>query len=67
MFKSESIRSFFDQIYFETNQDKVAVEREQRRYKSLGVGPGKYNLPEQQKLDFNRFQFFGSTAERNLL
>ena len=26
-FKSESIRSFFDQIYYETNQDKLAKER----------------------------------------
>jgi hypothetical protein len=26
-FKSESIRSFFDQIYFETNQEKLAKER----------------------------------------
>ena len=24
VFKSESIRSFFDQIYFETNQEKLA-------------------------------------------
>ncbi len=32
-FKSESIRSFFDHIYFDTNQDKVAMEREEKKYK----------------------------------
>jgi hypothetical protein len=48
-FKSESIRSFFDHIYFETNQEKLAKEREFNNYKSKKVGPGKYNLSDDRK------------------
>jgi hypothetical protein len=59
-FKSESIRSFFDQIYFETNQERLAQERWDKKYKSKGVGPGNYNL-ENDKKEFYKYQFFGST------
>ncbi len=45
-FKSESIRSFFDNIYFDTNQDRVAIQREEKKYKGEAVGPGKYNIAE---------------------
>lgn len=65
-FKSESIRSFFDNIYFDTNQDRLAMEREENKYKGEGVGPGKYNITEEHN-KFYKFQFFGSTEERKLL
>lgn len=59
-FKSESIRSFFDQIFFETNQEKLAKERELNKYKVKGVGPGNYNVSS-DKQAFYKYQFFGST------
>lgn len=59
-FKSESIRSFFDNIYFDTNQDRLAMEREVKKYKGEGVGPGKYNIADDNS-KFYKFQFFGST------
>ena len=59
-FKSESIRSFFDNIYFDTNQDRLAMEREEKKYKGEGVGPGKYNITDENN-KFYKFQFFGST------
>jgi hypothetical protein len=65
-FKSESIRSFFDQIYFDTNHDKVAKEREEQKYKAGRVGPGNYQLAG-EKQPFYKYQFFGSTEERKLL
>ena len=59
-FKSESIRSFFDNIYFETNKDKLAKLREINHYKSEKIGPAEYNLENEKKFA-QKYQFFGST------
>lgn len=38
------MRSFFDRIIFETNQDGKARQREERKYKSDMIGPGSYDV-----------------------
>ncbi len=60
-FKSESIRSFFDSIRFETHHEKKALIREVNGYKSNTLGPGSYEI-EFRKPKQNKFQFFGSTV-----
>lgn len=42
------------------------MEREERKYKGEGVGPGKYNISEERD-KFYKYQFFGSTEERKLI
>lgn len=61
-FRSQSIRSFFDQIRFETNQEKKALLREACGYKSQSIGPGSYDVTKSLSKENNKFQFFGSTA-----
>lgn len=65
-FRSESVRSFFDHICFQTNQQKKAMLREAGGYKSTSLGPGSYE-PGQRHVAQSKFQFFGSTEERRLV
>ena len=43
-FVSGSVRSFFDNLLFQTNHDEKARERLQKKYKGDMVGPGSYEL-----------------------
>lgn len=44
----------------------MAHERWEKKYKSKKVGPGNYNLADDRK-EFYKYQFFGSTEERKLM
>lgn len=57
------MKSYFDQITYETNSSVKLSIRKQLNYKSQSPAPGTYNVdtPKQYK---NTFQFFGSTEER---
>jgi hypothetical protein len=49
---------------FETNQDSIARERSESKYKSEVAGPGTYEVDGQKGEKFHKFQFFSSSQER---
>ena len=65
-FVSDSVRSFFDKIIFETNHDSKARQREYLKYKSKVIGPGTYDIAPEKKKKPSKYQFFGSTEERKM-
>lgn len=60
-FISSSVRSYFNNIYYETNQDAKAQLREVINFKSDRPGPGQYHPEIQSRPNPSKFQFFGST------
>lgn len=60
-FSSNSVRSYLDQLVFETNQDLKARQRHDRKYKSDAVGPGSYEVGADGSKKVYKYQFFGST------
>ena len=57
------MKSYFDQLTYETSSSVKLCIRKQLNYKSQSPAPGSYNL-DQKKNQNNVFQFFGSTEER---
>ena len=43
-FVSETVRTYFDKLYYKTNQHLKAKLRMQAKYKSSEPGPGLYDL-----------------------
>jgi hypothetical protein len=66
-FKSATVRTFFESLYYKTNLNKTARERDMNHFKSKDPAPGQYDVNKsslQIKEKPFSFQFFGSTVER---
>lgn len=44
IFKSGTVRTFFDTILYNSNSEYVVEQRKQRKFKSVNPAPGQYNL-----------------------
>jgi hypothetical protein len=63
-FKSDTVKSYFDEIYYHTQSSLKAEIRRKLGFKNPYPAPGSYLPVYEEPPAHSKYQFFGSTQER---